>query len=99
MATKQVDLKELRKKLKLSQVEFWSTLGVTQSGGSRYESGRDIPEPTRMLLELVYLGTTPNALRKLENLREAAKGAGLHGNVQVKGKKSVKADVPPAVEQ
>jgi DNA-binding transcriptional regulator YiaG len=67
----------LRAKLKLNQQEFWGLLGVTQSGGSRYESGRTIPAPTRKLYELVYEGTTENALRKLTNLREAAKGAPL----------------------
>lgn len=43
-----------RLKLGLSQFEFWSRLGVTQSGGSRYESGRAVPEPVRQLLHLVY---------------------------------------------
>lgn len=71
------NLTDLRKSLKLSQAEFWANLGVTQSGGSRYESGRTMPKPTRMLFDLVYLGTTKNALRRLENLREAAKGAPL----------------------
>ena len=28
---------------KLRQSEFWSRIDVTQSGGSRYESGRNIP--------------------------------------------------------
>ena len=54
------DVVALRKKLNLNQSEFWSPLGVTQSGGSRYESGRDIPEPTRRLLELVE-GSNPLA--------------------------------------
>ena len=45
---------ELRKSLNLNQTEFWTTLGVTQSGGSRYENGRAIPKPVLMLLEVKY---------------------------------------------
>lgn len=48
------EAKELRQKLRLNQLEFWGPLGVTQSGGSRYESGRDMPKPVRMLLHLAY---------------------------------------------
>ncbi len=41
-----------RKKLGQSQQQFWARFGVTQSAGSRYESGRAIPKPVRMLLQL-----------------------------------------------
>lgn len=44
----------LRKKLSLSQSDFWSKIAVTQSGGSRYESGRRIPSQVQTLLHLVY---------------------------------------------
>lgn len=47
-------VRELRKKLGLNQSDFWKPLGVTQSGGSRYESGRAIPKPIQLLLEVVY---------------------------------------------
>ena len=30
-------------------------IGVTQSGGSRYESGREMPKPVRELLRLVHV--------------------------------------------
>ena len=33
-----------------SQTEFWSRFGVTQSGGSRYENGRALPKPVKILL-------------------------------------------------
>lgn len=57
MATKKpIDPKTLRRKLALNQTQFWSPLGVTQSGGSRYESGRALPKPVRMLLSLAYGG-------------------------------------------
>jgi len=41
-----------RKKDNLNQKDFWSRYGVTQSGGSRYESGRNIPKPLAILLWL-----------------------------------------------
>lgn len=50
-----IDVREIRRKLGLNQSEFWSELGVTQSGGSRYESGRNIPKPVQALLRLVHI--------------------------------------------
>lgn len=50
-----IDAREIRRKLGLNQQQFWSTLGVTQSGGSRYESGRNMPRPVRELLRLVHV--------------------------------------------
>lgn len=47
--------REIRRKLGLNQQEFWTQIGVTQSGGSRYESGRDMPKPVRELLRLVHM--------------------------------------------
>jgi DNA-binding transcriptional regulator YiaG len=44
----------LRKKLSLNQSDFWRKIAVTQSGGSRYESGRNIPRQVQILLHLVY---------------------------------------------
>ncbi len=48
-------LTKLRKKLGMNQQQFWSPLGVTQSGGSRYESGRGMPRPVRLLVYLFYV--------------------------------------------
>jgi transcriptional regulator with XRE-family HTH domain len=45
----------IRRKLGLNQQQFWSKIGVTQSGGSRYESGRNMPKPVRELLRLVHV--------------------------------------------
>jgi hypothetical protein len=39
----------------MNQQQFWSKLGVTQSGGSRYESGRNMPRPVQHLLRLVHV--------------------------------------------
>lgn len=50
-----IDAREIRRKLGLNQQQFWSNLGVTQSGGSRYESGRNMPKPVRELLRLVHV--------------------------------------------
>ncbi len=44
----------LRMKLGLNQSAFWSRVRTTQSGGSRYESGRAIPVPVQVLLHLAY---------------------------------------------
>lgn len=49
------DPREIRRKLGLNQQEFWTQIGVTQSGGSRYESGRNMPKPVRELLRLVHV--------------------------------------------
>ncbi|MDR2451431.1 MAG: helix-turn-helix domain-containing protein [Candidatus Accumulibacter sp.] len=49
------DVREIRRKLGMNQQQFWSKLGVTQSGGSRYESGRNMPRPVRELLRLVHV--------------------------------------------
>ena len=53
--TEKIDAREIRKKLGLNQQQFWSRVGVTQSGGSRYESGRNMPRPVRELLRLVHV--------------------------------------------
>lgn len=44
------DVLKYRQKHGYSQTLFWETFGVTQSGGSRYEGGRAIPEPVQILL-------------------------------------------------
>lgn len=50
-----IDPRDVRRKLGLNQQQFWSKIGVTQSGGSRYESGRNMPKPVRELLRLVHV--------------------------------------------
>jgi len=47
--------RDIRRKLGMNQEQFWTKIGVTQSGGSRYESGRDMPKPVRELLRLVHV--------------------------------------------
>ena len=47
--------RQIRQRLGLNQQEFWGKIGVTQSGGSRYESGRRMPKPVRELLRVVHV--------------------------------------------
>ena len=47
--------REIRHQLGLNQQEFWGQIGVTQSGGSRYESGRSMPKPVRELLRIMHV--------------------------------------------
>ena len=49
------DPRAIRQRLGLNQQDFWGQIGVTQSGGSRYESGREMPKPVRELLRLVHV--------------------------------------------
>ena len=47
--------REIRRRLGLNQEQFWTQIGVTQSGGSRYESGRNMPRPVVELVRLVHV--------------------------------------------
>ena len=47
--------REIRRRMGLNQQQFWTKIGVTQSGGSRYENGRNIPRPVKELLRLVHV--------------------------------------------
>ena len=61
------DAREIRQRLGLNQDEFWTKIGVTQSGGSRYESGREMPKPVRELLRLVHVEQVDLAKVKRED--------------------------------
>jgi predicted transcriptional regulator len=61
--------RDMRKRLGMNQSEFWSRIGVTQSGGSRYESG---PKPVRELVRLVYVCDVPLEMANGADLRVAA---------------------------
>lgn len=72
MSTKkpiQIDPVAARQRLGINQTQFWSRVGVTQSGGSRYESGRKIPRPVQKLLAIAY-GTEKQAEAMVESLRK-----------------------------
>lgn len=45
-----------RKRIRESQDRFWARFGVTQSRGSRFEQGAEIPPPVVILLGLYFNG-------------------------------------------
>ena len=61
------ELRAMREKLRLNQTDFWARFKVTQSGGSRYESGREIPSPIQILLNLAF-SSEPKARSLFEEL-------------------------------
>lgn len=67
-----MNLKRLRQKAGMNQTEFWNRVGVTQSAGSRYESGRAIPKPVQMLIAIAY-GKTQERHGTLNKLWSATK--------------------------
>lgn len=50
------ELRKYRRSKRESQGLFWSRFGVTQSRGSRFEKGAEIPRPVAILLELYLNG-------------------------------------------
>lgn len=66
-----IDVRALRRRLGLNQQQFWSPIGVTQSGGSRYENDRAMPAPVRELVRLVYEPSDHKAAVHLARLRNA----------------------------
>ncbi len=60
---------EIRRKSGENQSVFWRRFGVTQSGGSRYESGRNMPGPLKLLMKALLSGAlTIEQLEKLGKL-------------------------------
>jgi hypothetical protein len=49
-------LKELRRTRRENQTRFWKRFGVTQSRGSRFEQGMEIPSPVKILIRLYFEG-------------------------------------------
>lgn len=63
-----IEAHDMRMKADRNQTDFWAAVGITQSGGSRYETGScPIPEPVAMLLDLVYGPKGPKLLEKLRS--------------------------------
>ncbi|MBL8414993.1 MAG: helix-turn-helix transcriptional regulator [Propionivibrio sp.] len=58
-----------RTKLGISQSDFWKRVSVTQSGGSRYENGRNIPSTVQLVLHLTY-ASEEQAQAMLSQLRK-----------------------------
>lgn len=57
----------MRQKAGTNQSVFWSRVGIGQSAGSRYESGRNIPRPVQMLLRIAY-GTKAQSAKQVDAL-------------------------------
>ncbi len=55
------ELRKFRRTKRESQGLFWSRFGVTQSRGSRFEKGADIPKPVAILLELYFAGVVTDS--------------------------------------
>lgn len=71
------EVKALRKAARLNQSEFWGRFGVTQSGGSRYESGREIPGTMNILLNIAFqpADTSAVVVQRLRGEEERPVGA------------------------
>ena len=88
--------KALRERRGLSQKAFWSAVGLTQSGGCRYERGNRLPKPIRILLFITYVArlkidaSTPAGADELCKLA-SMQAAGLRPNIARMGEKLVEA--------
>ena len=60
------DYRKVRALAGLNQSEFWNRLGVTQSAGSRYESGRAVPTAVAVLAHIVYVQGNPVNVREFK---------------------------------
>lgn len=72
-------ISRLRESSGLTQSEFWARLGMTQGAGSRYEHGRHVNNPLRILLALTYGG--------IEQRRQAIEQLGLERFVRTQPRK------------
>ncbi len=60
------EAKAARLKRGINQSKFWGVVGVTQSAGSRYESGRNLPPPVQKLLLIAH--GKPNVSAKIVSI-------------------------------
>ena len=62
-----------RRRVKESQKTFWARFGVTQSRGSRFELGANIPKPVMLLLRLYFEARiSDDDIRSVSQKRAAA---------------------------
>jgi hypothetical protein len=52
----EIGLRQLRISKRESQATFWARFGVTQSSGSRFETGLCVPPPVAILVKLYVNG-------------------------------------------
>lgn len=62
------EIRQRRLKLQRTQTELWGLLKTTQSGGSRFEGGRSIPQPIQLLLNITF-GSDTHAKAIFDELR------------------------------
>ena len=55
-ASSQQALRQFRISKRESQATFWARFGVTQSSGSRFETGLGVPPPVALLVKLYVSG-------------------------------------------
>lgn len=88
--------RSMRESCGLSQKAFWSAVGLTQSGGCRYERGNRLPKPIRILLFITYVArlkidaSSPAGADELCKLA-SMQAAGLRPNIARMGEKLVEA--------
>jgi hypothetical protein len=51
-----ISLRQFRISKRESQATFWARFGVTQSSGSRFETGLGVPPPVALLVKLYVTG-------------------------------------------
>jgi hypothetical protein len=51
-----LELRQVRVRKRESQEKFWGRFGVTQSSGSRFETGLGVPPPVAILVKLYLNG-------------------------------------------
>ena len=54
-----------RNKSELNQTDYWGRYGVTQSAGSRYETGRKLPKPLQQLMSTKGANTDEFSSREI----------------------------------
>ena len=69
-------IKQLRKSRRESQAKFWKRFGVTQSRGSRFEQGLEIPVSIAILIKLYLEGKVSDS-----DLWQARRSAGLRKQI------------------
>jgi hypothetical protein len=55
-ASGELGLRQFRISKRESQATFWARFGVTQSSGSRFETGLGVPPPVALLVKLYQSG-------------------------------------------
>lgn len=89
--------RKLREQSGLTQRVFWNSLGLTQSGGCRYEGGHAIPKPVRILLFAVYVAGLKIEAGSKEGADELRRLATLQTSMQAESAEIIGAKVAQAM--